>query len=967
MASWTSRLSLQALVDRTSRISGAVELLFLTGVSMVLLLVAVLVYKSKEDASRENSQQEATNLAVSKNEDDSTRRIESCSSSKWQRQRALRKQDFLQRINSNDTEREGPYGYAQSPDGFIDSWRKQEFPQLVPPLVDESPNKNTTECERKESEPPLPEPVVYLDYAGAALPSQSQLQALYEFSRSTLLGNPHSIGGLASSNASLCIEQAKKRILDHFDAHPGRLAQLVNNSSITSPDPMGIAEEHERHPGYEVVFTSGTTDALRIVAERFPFSVRSSLWYPQNSHTSVVGMRCPVVAKGGTFVCKPMEALLKELQSMTTDPTLSSCNTGNLLAVLPLECNFGGDRPALLPVIRHLEACSRQGGPHYCTMLDIAKAAATGPVSLKDLNPDFACVSFYKLFGEPTGLGCLFVKRSKTHLLAPSPMAEPELTKNNHDEADNSYFGGGSVDVLLPAADFVVRRSEPSPLAALCHGTVHFRGIAALEAGFDELERRGGMNTVHEHATCLAAELVRRFHSLSHCNGAPVIEIYGGWKTFSEPISKKETSLPGPTVAFNVRREDGSFVGYNEVSKLASLNRPPIQLRTGCFCNPGACQLALGLSSDRILRNYRESGHVCGDDVDIIAGQPTGAVRASFGKDSLWEDLDELVSFLERIFVKQKLGACGPSARQRPAVPEVVVLAEMYIFPIKSCAAQRVKRWKLNCSSGKLTYDRDFALVDSSGHAMRLQSCPKLTLIQPVIDLDEQKMTISAPGCHDLEVSLVADENVARQDGVIKVCGNRCGGVLWGGHRAAEWFSNFLGVQCWLARYDAVVPTLSVASGKADVARDRSVAFANEQPVLLVSQQAVDELNEILRSQGQARVSSRHFRPNFVTLVPNAPNISGSGHMEDKWKSLTLQSNGFRFNVVGPCPRCSMVDFDPTSGLKGKTLRALAEYRRSNGQITFGIFLRGIDYKSEKHIWLHEGEPLLCEVHNDVP
>ena len=80
-----------------------------------------------------------------------------------------------------------------------------------------------------------------------------------------------------------------------------------------------------------------------------------------------------------------------------------------------------------------------------------------------------------------------------------------------------------------------------------------------------------------------------------------------------------------------------------------------------------------------------------------------------------------------------------------------------------------------------------------------------------------------------------------------------------------------------------------------------------------------------------------------------------------------------------------MVDFDPTTGEKGKTLRALASYRRRNGRIVFGIFLRAMglerhgnenkmrhkpnntdddnpDNLSQNDIaWIHEGDILECK------
>lgn len=53
------------------------------------------------------------------------------------------------------------------------------------------------------------------------------------------------------------------------------------------------------------------------------------------------------------------------------------------------------------------------------------------------------------------------------------------------------------------------------------------------------------------------------------------------------------------------------------MEKLAGLHG--IYLRTGCFCNPGACAWHLGLTADQLRANFN-AGHVCWDDSDIIDG-----------------------------------------------------------------------------------------------------------------------------------------------------------------------------------------------------------------------------------------------------------------------------------------------------------------------------------------------------------
>ena len=119
-------------------------------------------------------------------------------------------------------------------------------------------------------------------------------------------------------------------------------------------------------------------------------------------------------------------------------------------------------------------------------MLDIAKAASTSSINLRKLDPDFACVSFYKMFGAPTGIGALFVKRSSKQLLV------PEWTETNvleqKQKGRRRYFGGGSVDIQLPTRDFVRLRSS---LDSLVHGTINFRSILSLRLGLQEIDLLG--------------------------------------------------------------------------------------------------------------------------------------------------------------------------------------------------------------------------------------------------------------------------------------------------------------------------------------------------------------------------------------------------------------------------------------------------------------------------------------------
>ncbi|GKY91473.1 hypothetical protein MPSEU_000119600 [Mayamaea pseudoterrestris] len=954
-------------------------------IKLELLLVILVVVFASVVLLRRRRRRSSSSTAIcqdheSKNEHDQT-------TNEQLQQQLQRKRDFLQRAGID-------YGYANSACGFIDAWRSSEFPGLIAPLP---------AAEGGESQPMSPcrsEPLhnidddfdrlVYLDYAGAALASRKLRQAIFSDDSLAILANPHSSGPAAATTLRL-METSTKRVLRHFHGGGEQVngplawnADASQQSTCTGESQQQRQQQQQlHHPGYQVLFTSGATEALRIVAERFPWfracqkcsssdennlhhvRQKSLLVYPHNAHTSVIGMRGPALAQGADFVClnqgqcyvDTLRTLIHSQQQQRRSDTsrdgmdCECCHqTVHHLVVLTPECNFGGDRLVdIANTVANLRALSIDG--HCVTILmDIAKAASTGPVNLRQLDADLACVSFYKLFGEPTGVGCLLVKQTAVETVVGEDTASTELGQVRR------YFGGGSVDIAIPSDDYAVLRNEPSLMASLVQGTCHYRGICSLVHGFDELDSLGGMESVRRHTLCLAKELVRCLKSLRHENGKRVIVLYGDWNGYDE-ICDAVHEAPGPTIAFNVMRHDGSYVGYNEVSKLAALNQPPIQLRTGCFCNPGACQAALHMSSADLRHNFELAGHICGDQIDIIDNRPTGAVRASFGKDSLWEDLDEFVAFVTRMFASQE-------SRVEFSVwdgrPQHVIVRELYVFPIKSCAAQRVKRWRM-LSGGRLLFDREFTLVDCSGNAMRLPPYPNMAFIKPSIDIESWTMRVSAPGCVDLVIHLTGASSNSHQpyDSPVKVCGNMCGGAVWGDASISNWFSDYLGVRCWLARHmgDIMSPSVKPSNN----GRSSNIAFANEQPLLLISEHAVNRLNSVLTTQHKRLVSSRHFRPNFVTrCMP----LSDDTDHEDHWTKVLLPAKQLGFEVVGPCARCSMVDIDPTSGMKGNTLRAMAESRRRRkGQITFGIFLRiNANLKDpEGAAWLEEGDLLVCE------
>lgn len=69
-------------------------------------------------------------------------------------------------------------------------------------------------------------------------------------------------------------------------------------------------------------------------------------------------------------------------------------------------------------------------------VLDAAAFVPTNPLNLAAINPDFVCLSFYKIFGYPTGIGALLIRKSIAN------------------ELQKGYWGGGTVVVASEQQDF---------------------------------------------------------------------------------------------------------------------------------------------------------------------------------------------------------------------------------------------------------------------------------------------------------------------------------------------------------------------------------------------------------------------------------------------------------------------------------------------------------------------------------
>ena len=127
---------------------------------------------------------------------------------------------------------------------------------------------------------------------------------------------------------------------------------------------------------------------------------------------------------------------------------------------------------------------------------------------------------------------------------------------------------------------------------------------------------------------CLTGWLLDELGALRHSNGAPVVRIYG-------PAG---TDRRGATIAMNFFDPAGVLIDSVRAERRA--NTAGIALRSGCHCNPGVREVALGYSTDQMAAAFKDKGRLRYEEfLQVIDGKTTGAARASLGLATTFADV----------------------------------------------------------------------------------------------------------------------------------------------------------------------------------------------------------------------------------------------------------------------------------------------------------------------------------------
>lgn len=242
------------------------------------------------------------------------------------------------------------------------------------------------------------------------------------------------------------------------------------------------------------------------------------------------------------------------------------------------------------------------------------------------------------------------------------------------------------------------------------------------------------------------------------------------------------------------------------------------------------------------------------------------------------------------------------------------MLTELNAYPLKSGGGTSLNSAELGATG--LRFDREFMLANSEGRFLSQREYARMALLRPAYDGEILTVDVADPALafstlvhKPVDNGPVCDVTVHRSE---------CQGVDQG-DEAADWFSALLDADVRLMRFTGHRPT-SRGGGE--------VAFADGYPLLVISEESLDDLNARLAERSSDPLPMNRFRPNLV--------ISGLGpYAEDQVRRLRVGET--EIEMVKPCARCVITTTDQDTGERGREpLRTLASYRTVDRGIRFG-------------------------------
>lgn len=717
--------------------------------------------------------------------------------------------------------------------------------------------------------------MIYFDNASSKL-NPNLFELLNDLSNISF-SNPHSLSKI-SENTTNKIELIREKVLKYVNANPEI---------------------------YDCIFTSGTTNGLKLIAENFNWNCYNQLIYTLDNHTSVIGMREYALLNGSSV--QVVDFSNHELINISSFFDIDSKNRylyslnynkkhkksmENLcnLFVMPSESNFSGKlyNRNLIFKIRNLYN-------NTLFVYDVAKYISTNKLDMSDNLIDIAPISFYKIFGFPTGLGCLIFKKKCIKFF------------------DKIYFGGGTIILNSPFNNFHLKKE--SIHQKFEDGSPNYLNIIYLEKFLD---KKIDYNYIKE----ITYYFYDRICNIYYDNSERCFELYDLDYNLNFEDFKK---CHGSIISFNLKREDKTYIGYKEVETICYINN--IAIRTGCLCNNGACMKNLNIKVDDLKKNL-EKGHSCSNPMDLIDGKPTGVIRVSFCENNIKEEIDIFINIIKEM-LKNNNNFNSFNKKQKQ-----IEISKLVIYPIKSCCGVDVDNWEI--SDTGLLYDREWCFINSNNKIMGQKLYPQLAGVKVKLDFLQGTMKIFINGeSISIKLTDVPNESINNKELTQCTCQENSIGAVYN-DAINYWFSQQLEVDCKFVR---------IKNSSRLMKNEQLLSFANQGQFLLITENSIKDIND----RGDFTFNYRRYRPNIVIKYDSLL----EPYEEDNWRNLNLLNNEESYITLNlkffdRCTRCGMVniiqdeenDYNNENNLKeNEPLLMMSKYRREREKIYFGILL----------------------------
>ena len=245
----------------------------------------------------------------------------------------------------------------------------------------------------------------------------------------------------------------------------------------------------------------------------------------------------------------------------------------------------------------------------------------------------------------------------------------------------------------------------------------------------------------------------------------------------------------------------------------------------------------------------------------------------------------------------------------------MIQLSNLTYYPIKACRGFDVAESQVERMG--LANDRRMMVVTPSGKFLTQREYPRLALVTPTVK--NGMVTLSAPNFDSLQFGIQSTGTPTP----VEVWKSKDVSAIDQGEESAQWLSDWLGVSVRLVHVaDGFKRKLNPEYA---VHADDHTGFADGYPILIISEESLQDLNSKLDSA----VPMNRFRPNIV--------IRGcEPFAEETWKRIRI--GGVEMALVKPCARCVVTTIDKDTLAKSKEpLKTLSSYRMQELGAIFGV------------------------------